>query len=124
MNEKNKEEIGYRRLAFKFFDKGKSPTEILSRIPRSRTWLFKWKKRFEKLGWQALDSLSKTPQHSPQRYSTEVVKLVLRVRKRLAKSAVGLISARAIQQELLRPPRLLKPVPSQSTIKRWLRQAG
>lgn len=44
-------------------------------------------------------------------------------RQRLEKSRVGLISARAIQQELLRL-RLLSPLPSQTTIKRWLRQAG
>ncbi|MCA1606662.1 MAG: integrase core domain-containing protein [Acidobacteria bacterium] len=124
MNEKNHEEIGYRRLAFRLFDKGKSPTEILSRIPRSRTWLFKWKQRFEKFGWQAVDSLSKAPQHSPQRYSSAVVNVVLRVRKRMEKSTVGLISARAIRQELWRPPRLVNPVPSESAIKRWLRQAG
>jgi transposase InsO family protein len=124
MNEQNTEEIGYRRLAFRLFDKGKSPAEILSRIPRSRTWLFKWKQRFEKFGWQAFDSLSKAPHHSPQRYSSEVVKLVLRVRKRLKKSRVGLISARAIRQELSRPPRLISSVPSESTIKRCLRRAG
>ena len=51
------------------------------------------------------------------------VRLVVRVRQRLEKSRIGLISARAIQQELLRL-RLLNPPPSQTTIKRWLRQAG
>src|SRR5262245_32773310 len=89
MNEKNPEEIRYRRQAFKLFDKGKSPTEILAVIPHSRSWLFKWKKRFEEKAWEALDSFSKAPQHSPQAYPLEVVKLVLRIRKRLEKSAVG-----------------------------------
>jgi len=52
-----------------------------------------------------------------------VVKLVVRVRQRLEKSAAGLINAREIQPELVRRHRL-KPPPSQATIKRWLRQAG
>ena len=81
MKEKNSEEIRYRRLAFKFFDKEKSPAEILAIIPRSRSWLFKWKKRFEQDGRQALDSLPKAPHHSPQRYSSAAVKLVVRVRR-------------------------------------------
>jgi hypothetical protein len=123
MNQKSSAEIRYRRRAFTLFDKGKSPTEILSLIPRSRSWLFKWKLRFEHDGWQALDSLSTAPHHSPQQYTPAAVSLILRVRQRLAKSRVGMVSARAIQQELLRL-RLCKPPPSQTTIKRWLRQAG
>jgi len=122
MNEKNPEEIRYRRLAFKFFDKGKSPAEILAVIPRSRSWLFKWKKRYDQDGWAALDSLSKAPSHSPHQYPSGVVNLVVRVRQRLEKATSGLINAREIQQELLRR-RLMKSPPSQSTIKRWLRQA-
>ncbi len=42
MNETNLQEIAYRRQAFKLFDKGKSTNQILHRIPRSRSWLFKW----------------------------------------------------------------------------------
>jgi len=57
MNEKNPEEIRYRRLAFTLLDKGKSPTAILAIIPRSRSWLGKWKQRFEQQGRQAVDSL-------------------------------------------------------------------
>src|SRR5258708_6062288 len=122
MNEKNSEEIRYRRLAFKLFDKGKSPTEILALIARSHSWLFKWKQRFEQDGWQALDSLPKTPHLSPHKYPSGIVNLVVRIRKRMEKSTVGLISARAIEQEL--PRHRLKILPSQSTIKRWLKQAG
>lgn len=123
MNEKNPEEIRYRRLAFKLFDKEKSPTEILAVIPRSRSWLFKWKKRFEEEGWEALDSLSKAPQHSPHAYPAKAVKLVVRLRQRFEKSAVGHIGASAIRKELLRR-RLIKPAPSVKTIKRWLKDAN
>jgi transposase len=123
MNEKNPEEIRYRRLAFKLFDQEKSPTEILARLPRSRSWLGKWQRRFEQAGWEALDSLSKAPHHSPHAYPSEAVKVVVRIRKRFAKSPVGHVGARAIRQELLRH-RLLTPVPSVKTIKRWLKEAA
>ena len=46
MNEQHAQEIAYRRLACQLFDKGKSATQILRQIPRSRSWLCKWKPRF------------------------------------------------------------------------------
>ena len=120
---KKTDEIAYRRLAFRFFDKGKSTKQILQKIPRSRPWLFKWKRRFRERGWQALDSFSKTPHSSPQAYDRSVRDLVLRVRHRLERAKVGLVGARAVFLELRRK-RLVKAVPSVSTIKRWLREAG
>jgi transposase len=123
MNEKNLDEIAYRRRAFKLFDKGKSAGFILALIPRSRSWLFKWKQRFDERGWKAFDSLPKAPQSSPHQYNTSVVQMVIRMRKRLEKSKVGLVGARAIWQELRRR-RLLRTVPSIPTLKRWLRQAN
>lgn len=123
MNEKNPEEIRYRRLAFKLFDKGTSPTAILARIPRSRSWLGKWKQRFEQEGWAALDSRSTAPHHSPHAYPSAAVKVVVRIRKRLAKCPVGHIGAHAIRQELWRH-RLLTSVPAVKTIKRWLKAAA
>jgi transposase len=123
MNEKNADEIRYRRLAFRLFDRDKSATEILTRIPRSRSWLFKWKKRFEQKRWQGLDSLSKAPNRSAKRYDRKVVKLVLRLRRRLQRAEVGLSGARAIRNEL-RAHRLLRPVPALATINRWLKAGG
>jgi hypothetical protein len=123
MNEKNADEICYRRLAFRLFDKEKSAAEILQRIPRSRTWLCKWKKRFEHQRGQALASLSKAPQRSAKRYDQRVVQLVLRLRKRRHRAEVGLSGAGAIQREL-RTRRLVRTVPALSTINRWLKTAG
>ncbi|MCA1606289.1 MAG: integrase core domain-containing protein [Acidobacteria bacterium] len=122
MHENNPEEIRYRRLAFKLFDKEKTAAEILARIPRSSSWLFKWKKRFEQDGWKALDSLSKAPHHFPHAYPSAAVKLVVRLRKRFEKSTVGHIGAGAIRKEMVRH-RLIHPVPSVKTIKRWLKAA-
>jgi len=123
MNEKNLQEIAYRRQAFKFFDRGKSTHQILHQIPRSRSWLFKWKRRFSRDGWKALDSSAKTPKSSPHAYEPSLRHLVLRVRGRLERAKVGLIGARAVRSELQRK-RLVKTLPSISTIKRWLRAAG
>lgn len=123
MNEKNPQEIQYRRLAFRLFESGKSVAHILKRIPRSRSWLFKWKERFQRNGWRALDSLSRAPASSPQEHSEETLELVLRVRKRLEKSNAGLIGPREIQKEIERQ-HLIKSPPSLPSIKRWLKQAG
>src|SRR5262249_60969648 len=119
MNEKNSDEIRYRRLAFRLFDKEKSAAEILKRIPHSRTWLFKWKKRFEQRRWQALDSLSKAPNRSAKRYNKRVVNLVLRLRKRLHRAEVGLSGGRAIPKKF-RAHRLPPPGPRLSPPKRSL----
>jgi hypothetical protein len=123
MNEKNPDEIRYRRQAFRFFERQISPVAILASIPRSHAWLFKWKRRFEEQGWAALDSLPKTPGSSPQPYPARLVRLVIRVRQRLEKQTVGLVSARAIQRQLRQRHRL-RAIPAQTTIKRWLREQG
>jgi putative transposase len=123
MNEKNPQEITYRRKAFKLFDQGKSVAQIRNLIPRSGSWVYKWKRRFAQRRWHALDSLPKAPHSSAHKYEQSTVKLVLRLRQHFARSAVGLIGARAIRQEVLRR-RLLRRVPSILTINRWLKQAG
>lgn len=122
MNENNPQEIQYRRLAFKLFEQGKSVADILRRVPRSRSWLFKWKERFLRDGWKALDSLSKSPSNSPQQHSEDLVELVLRIRQRLEKSEVGLIGPRQIQREIARL-KLAPAAPSLASIKRWLKDA-
>lgn len=123
MKEKNLEEIRYRRTAFKLFAKGKSVAQVLTRLPRSRTWGYKWKQRFEAERWEALDSRSKAPHTASHQYADSTIKLVLRLRQHLERSAVGLICARAIRRELM-CQRLLRRVPSLPTINRWLKQAG
>jgi putative transposase len=123
MNEKNLEEIGYRRQAFKLFAKGKSVAQVLTHLPRSRTWGYKWKQRFEAERWEAWDSRSKAPRTSAHQYKDSTVKLVVRLRQHLERSSVGLVCAREIRREVLRR-RLLRRVPSLPTINRWLKQAG
>jgi len=123
MSETKNNENYYRTLAFKFFDKEKTTKQILRIIPRTRSCLFKWKRRFTQEGWAALDNCSKRPKNSSQAYPKSVRQFVLKMRSRFEKAKVGLIGARAIRCEI-QSKHLLKKIPSLSTIKRWLRQAG
>ncbi len=123
MNEINSDEIALRRKACKLFDKGVRVTHILKLIPRSRSWLYKWKQRFAAEGFAALDSLDKAPRHSPHEYPHKVVALVRRIRHRLQRGSVGLVGARSIRREL-KQRHALKRVPGLTSINRWLKEAG
>ena len=123
MSKTKHDENYYRRLAFKFFDKDKSANQILKEMPRKRSWLFKWKRRFIESGWAALESSCKAPKTSPQQYPQATRQLVLKMRLRMAKAKVGLCGARALRSHL-QQHRVIKQIPSLSTIKRWLRDEG
>ncbi len=119
----DKEELSWRKYAVKLYLKGLRPTDILKRIPRSRVWLLRWIKRFEEEGSRGLANCSTEPYHFPQAYDSLARRVVLRVRHTLERRQVGLIGARAFQQEM-ENHRLLNPLPSLSTINRWLKAAG
>jgi putative transposase len=116
-------ERDWRRQAIQLTLKGLRPCEILRRIPRSRPWLLKWQQRFTTFGWAGLQDRARRPSTSPQQYPARTRAIVTRVRQSLAKRAVGLTGARAVQRELARQ-HLVPTVPGLTTIKRWLRQAG
>lgn len=123
MDEKEKEEVAWRRKAIRLMLRGRQPRDILQQIPRSRSWLLKWQKRFAHGGWAGLHSQSRRPQHSPHEYDGQARAVVIRVRRWLEKRQVGLVGARAVRQEI-RHHRLLRPVPALATVKRWLKEAG
>lgn len=123
MNIEKTDEIGLRRKLFRLFDKGKSIPQILKLVPRSRSWIYKWQKRFELFGRAAAMGAKKTPRHSPHAYPPAVVHTILTLRKRLQKETVGLVGAKAIRRELKRR-RLVTPLPSLSTINRLLKAHG
>ncbi|MFQ5409427.1 MAG: helix-turn-helix domain-containing protein [Anaerolineales bacterium] len=121
MDEKHEREL--RRKAMRLHLKGLRPRDILARIPRGRTWLHKWRQRFEDDGWAGLRSRSRRPR-APQRiYGAQEKRVIVRVRRSLEKRKVGLIGARAVQAEIERAA-LLTPVPSRATIGRVLQAAG
>ncbi len=121
MDEKHEREL--RRKAVRLSLQGLKPQAILERIGRSRRWLFKWLKRFEQGGWAALKSIVQRPRSTPWQYAPRAHTLVIRVRHQLEKRRVGLVGARAIQAELRRT-RLLRRIPSEGTIYRWLHADG
>jgi putative transposase len=123
MDTRNADEIAYRHRAIRLTLKGKRPGEILKQVPRTRQWLHKWQQRFEHEGWAGLASHSRRPHHSPHAYYRVARAVVLNVRRRLARRGVGLVGARAVQQEIRRG-RLLRPVPSVGTINRWVKAGG
>lgn len=120
MNENTDQEIALRRKVFKLFDNGKPMREIRRLIPRSRSWLYKWKHRFLQRGFAAVESPSKAPLDGPHRYQPKTRILVLNLRKRLRRSTAGLCGARAIRRELKNHHRL-KRIPALATINRWLK---
>jgi transposase len=121
MNEKHERRL--RRKALRLTLQGLRPQEILQRIPRSRSWLFKWQTRFQNGGGTALASRPRRPGHTPQQYAPPVRRLVLQVRRTLGRRRVGLIGAKQIQREV-RQSQLARRVPSPATIYRILHEGG
>jgi hypothetical protein len=123
MENKTNQELDLRRRAIRLKLKGLRPSDILRRIPRGRTWLFRWGKRFARSGWQGLKNKSKQPQRSPHAYRLQSRTVVLGLRRAMRKRRIGLLGARAIQQEMRRQ-KLLNHSPSVATINRGLQAAG
>lgn len=116
-----KKERTLRRKAIRLILKGLNPSAIVQRIGRSRSWLFKWNKRFDQLGWPGLKSQPRCPHRLARRYDQRTRRLVIQARQRLVGRKVGLVGPCAIQDELRRA-RLLRHIPSPSTIKRILHE--
>ena len=57
-------ERSLRRKALRLTLRGVPPRLILRQIPRRRTWLHKWQRRFRRLGWAGLRSQSRRPRRS------------------------------------------------------------
>ena len=114
----DRQEFRRRRQAIRWRLQGLAHKFILKRVQRSRTWLSKWQKRFDRQGAAGLRSRSRKPHHTPRACSSRLVRLIVRTRRRLVKQKVGLIGARAIQRELRK---VLGPQPpSLATINRVL----
>jgi transposase len=119
-----KQERRLRRTMIRLWLRGASDRQIQEQVPRSLGWIHKWQRRFIQAGWGGLKSQSRE-RHHPSGYAAPVRRIVLRVRKQLAKRKVGrVVGARAIQR-VIREARLLprKQRPSRATIKRILREA-
>lgn len=123
MEDNTKQERALRRRAIRLKLKGLRPVEILRRVPRGRTWLFRWFRRFTRSGWPGLKNKSKQPKRSPHAYPLKARTLVLGLRRAMHKRRLGLLGAQALHQEIGQQ-KLLTRIPAVATINRWLRAAG
>jgi putative transposase len=112
-----------RRRALRLLAVGIRPGEVLTRVGRSRAWLWKWRTRFGTHGSPGLRSHSRRPRTSPRAWAGALVRMIVQTCHRLRKAKVGLIGAKAIRNDLrgLMPRRRL---PSERTIYRVLQHAG
>ena len=111
----DRQELRRRRQARRLRLQGVPHKSILGKVQRSRAWLSKWQKRFERQGASGLRSHSRRPHHTPNACAPRIVRLIVQTRRRLVKQPVGLIGARAIRRELRKV--LGKRTPSLATIK-------
>lgn len=116
----DQQELRLRRKAMRLRLQGVPHHRILEQVQRSRAWLSKWQKRFERQGAAGLRSHSRRPHHAPSACSPRVVRLIVHTRRRSVKQPVGLIGARALRRELRKT--LGKQTPSLATIKRVLQR--
>jgi transposase len=118
-----KQERTLRRSAIRLTLRGLRPKDIREQIPRSRAWLWKWQTRYQDQGRGGLQSQSRRPQHSKQRYSNRIRRQVVCIRRRLERAQVGLIGFKAIQRAWERRY-CGQPLPSRSTVYTILHAAG
>jgi putative transposase len=100
------------------------PRDILKRLERSRSWLKKWKRRFNQEGWTGLKSQSRAPKRVSRAYDGRTHRAVEAARRRLERRTLGLIGAKAIHRELEASGWPRATIPSCATIKRMLQDAG
>jgi len=85
----------------------------------SKSWLYKWKRRYQADNPQWAKSLSTRPQRQPSQLPQRIEQRVVELRCTLTPSGRP-ASAEAIQQELNQQE--IKPIPSRRTIYRMLQR--
>jgi transposase len=85
----------------------------------SKSWLYKWKARYQADDPQWAKSLSTQPQHKPRQLPQRIQQRVVELRRTLTPGGKP-ASAEAIQQELKQQG--IQPIPSRRTIYRMLQR--
>lgn len=106
---------------------GKTPAEAAKELGRSSSWVYKWRERYQRTGWDGLKEQSRAPRRIARITSERVRQAVLKTRSELEAEALqadrlSYIGAYAILGRL-REQGLTSP-PGVSTVERILRQAG
>ena len=107
----------YRILAVQRFKAGENPESICASLGKSKSWLYKWVKRFNKNDPSWFEDCSRKPHLTPHRTKTEIEEIVKMVRLNLYSKDL-FCGAQAILWEL--EDYGIQPLPSLRTINRIL----
>jgi len=109
----------FREKAIKRYKNGESPKEIYQSLGKSKTWFFKWLKRYKLDGKDWAKSHSCKPHKSPKRIDEIMEQTVIETRKYLEKKLYSQIGALAISYDLNKQGIISPPI---STINKILRR--
>lgn len=108
-----------RKQAIAWYLAGEKIEVICRDLHCAKSWLYKWKARYQADDPEWAKSLSTQPQHKPSQLPQRMQQRVVELRRTLAPSGKP-ASAEAIQQELQQQG--IKPIPSRRTIYRILQR--
>ena len=109
----------FREKAIKRYKNGESPKEIYQSLGKSKTWFFKWLKRYKLEGKDWSKSQSRKPRKSPKRIDEIMEQMVIETRKYLEKKLYSQIGALAISYDINKQGIISPPI---STINKILRR--
>ena len=110
-----------RKQAIERYLKGESPKSIYCGLDRSKNWFFKWLKRYQSGEPNWYENQSRAPVNRPKAISDTDRKRIIETRLHLESLKYAQTGPSAIKWELTKAGHQL---PSDSTIKRVLRQEG
>jgi transposase len=108
-----------RKQAIAWYLAGENIAVICCDLHCAKSWLYKWKARYQADDLEWAKSLSTQPQHKPSPLPQRIQQRVVELRRTSTPSGKP-ASAEAIQQELKQQG--IKPIPSRRTIYRMLQR--
>jgi len=108
-----------REKAIKRYKNGEFPKDIYQSLGKSKTWFFKWLKRYKLDGKDWSKSQSRKPHKSPKRIDEIMEQMVIETRKYLEKKLYSQIGALAISYDINKQGIISPPM---STINKILRR--
>jgi transposase len=108
-----------RKQAIAWYLAGENIAVICCDLHCAKSWLYKWKARYQADAPEWAKSVSTPPQHTPSQLPQRMQQRVVALRRTLAPSGKP-ASAEAIQQELQQQG--IKPIPSRRTLYRLLQR--
>ena len=109
----------FREKAIKRYKNSESPKEIYQSLGKSKTWFFKWLKRYKLDGKDWAKSHSCRPHQSPKRINKAMEQMVIETRKRLEKKPYAQIGAFNIYWHLKQEGKI---PPSLATLNRIIKR--